>query len=307
MKRILVLLIAFLGTISVTAQQELMVSQYMFNGLLVNPAYAGTHDYFSASLLHRSQWTNLDGAPTSQVFAIDGPVANDKLGVGLLINNDQIGVISQLDISANLAYHLELGTGDLSFGIKAGGAMYSATLSDVVVWDGNDEVYTSNNISGKFVPKFGFGVYYHSEKFFAGVSVPLIYSMDDNVILQGSSADNYFSQHYYLNTGMVFEPNTNLAIKPSILVKYEQAAPVEVDLNCNFLLYRRLWLGAGYRTGDAIIGMIEYNITPQLRVGYSYDFTTTEIRDYSNGSHEIMLGFDFGRDVEIKKRSPRYF
>lgn len=289
------------------AQQELMVSQYMFNGLLVNPAYAGTHDYFSASLLHRSQWTNLDGAPTSQVFAIDGPIANNKLGVGLLINNDQIGVISQLDLSANLAYHLELGTGDLSFGIKAGGAMYSATLSDVVVWDENDQVYSANDISGKFVPKFGFGVYYHSEKFFAGVSVPVIYSMDDNVILQGSTADNYFSQHYYVNTGMVFEPNTNLAIKPSILVKYEQAAPLEVDLNCNFLLYRRLWLGAGYRTGDAIIGMIEYNITPQLRAGYSYDFTTTEIRDYSNGSHEIMLGFDFGKDVEIKKRSPRYF
>ncbi|MDG1261408.1 MAG: type IX secretion system membrane protein PorP/SprF [Flavobacteriales bacterium] len=307
MKRILVLLIAFLGTFSMNAQQELMVSQYMFNGLLVNPAYAGTHDYFSASLLHRSQWTNLDGAPTSQVFAIDGPIANNKLGVGLLINNDQIGVISQLDLSANLAYHLELGTGDLSFGIKAGGAMYSATLSDVVVWDENDQVYSANDISGKFVPKFGFGVYYHSEKFFAGVSVPVIYSMDDNVILQGSTADNYFSQHYYVNTGMVFEPNTNLAIKPSILVKYEQAAPLEVDLNCNFLLYRRLWLGAGYRTGDAIIGMIEYNITPQLRAGYSYDFTTTEIRDYSNGSHEIMLGFDFGKDVEIKKRSPRYF
>jgi len=307
MKRILILLVTLCGTLSMEAQQELMVSQYMFNGLLLNPAYAGTHDYFSASLLHRSQWAKFDGAPTSQVFAIDGPIANNKLGVGLMINNDQIGVISQLDISANIAYHLQLGKGDLSFGLRAGGASYSANLSDVVVWDGNDQVYSSNDIQGKFIPKFGFGVYYHSEKFFAGLSVPVIYALDDDLIVQGSTAENYFTQHYYANVGVVLEPSTNLAIKPSILVKVEPAAPVQVDMNCNFLLYRRMWIGVGYRTGDAIIGMLEYNITPQLRAGYAYDFTTTDIGTYSNGSHEIMLGFDFGKDLEIKKRSPRYF
>ena len=307
MKKNLLLLICIAISSFAVGQQELMVSQYMFNGLLLNPAYAGTHDYWSASALHRSQWVNFDKAPTTQVFGIDGPIANNRLGLGLQISNDRIGITSQLEAAISLAYHLPLGEGDLSFGLRAGGGSYSATLSDVVVWDENDAVYQGGDIQGQFIPKFGFGVYYHTDRYFAGISVPMIYSLDDAIIIDNSVTNNYFTQHYYLNGGMVFEPSVNVAIKPSILVKYLPAAPIEVDLNCNVLLYRRLWLGAGYRTGDALIGMVEYNITPQLRAGYAYDFTLTEINNYSNGSHEIMLGYDFGRNVELKKRSPRYF
>lgn len=307
MKKILLLAIVAVCGLGTVAQQELMVSHYMFNGLLLNPAYAGTHDYFSASALHRSQWVQFDGAPVSQVVAIDGPVANNKLGVGLLLNNDRIGIISQLDVAANIAYHLPVGAGDLSFGLRAGIGNYSARLSDAIIWDANDPVYAQNNLKGQIVPKFGFGLYYHSQKFYAGLSVPMIYSLDDKILLDNSSVSNYFKQHYYLNTGYVFEPSINVAVKPSILVKYLPNAPVEVDLNCNVLLYRRFWIGAGYRTGDALIGMVEYNLTPQLRAGYSYDFTLSDINDYSAGSHEVMIAFDFGKDIEIKKRSPRYF
>jgi type IX secretion system PorP/SprF family membrane protein len=307
MKRILFTIALLLTGAGLYAQQELMVSQYMFNGLLLNPAYAGTHSYFSASALHRSQWTSFEGAPTGQVVAIDGPVANERLGVGLLISNDRIGITSQLEASVNIAYHLPLGAGDLSFGLRAGGSSYSATLSDITVWDQNDQVYNQNDIQGQFIPKFGFGVYYHTEKWFAGFSVPMLYSLDDQIVLDNSVTSDYFTQHYYLNAGTVIEANSNVAIKPSLLVKVEPTAPVQVDLNCNVLLYRRLWLGAGYRTGDALIGMVEYNITPQLRAGYAYDYTLTDINNYSSGSHEIMIGYDFGRDVAIKKRSPRYF
>ncbi|WP_306640205.1 PorP/SprF family type IX secretion system membrane protein [Sanyastnella coralliicola] len=307
MKKLILIILAVSFSSLGFAQQELQVSQYMFNGLLLNPAYAGTHDYWSASVLHRSQWVNLDKAPTTQVVAIDGPIANKRLGVGLILSNDQIGITSQLEAAANIAYHLPLGAGDLSFGLKLGGSSYSADLSEVVVWDENDPVYNGANIQGQFIPKFGFGVYYHTERYFAGFSVPMIYSLDDEIIIDNSVTADYFTQHYYLNGGAVFTPNVNLAIKPSVLVKYLPAAPVEVDLNCNFLFYNRLWLGAGYRTGDALIGMLEYNITPQLRAGYSYDYTLTDINDYSSGSHEIMIGYDFGQDVQIKKRSPRYF
>ena len=288
-------------------QQEIMVSQYMFNGLLLNPAYAGSHPYFSTSLLHRSQWVNFDQAPTTQVFGIDGPVLNDKLGVGFHVTNDRLGIISQLEFGGDLAWRTPLGAGNLALGVRANVASYSARLSDVTIWDENDQVYTANDIQGQLVTKFGFGAYYNTDRWYVGVSVPVIYSLDDKIIFDVNINPNYFTQHYYLNGGAVFDVGYNVAIKPSALVKFTPAAPVEVDLNCNFLLYKRLWLGAGWRSGDAIIGMIEYNITPQLRAGYAYDFTLTAIRQYSTGSHEIMLGFDFGKNVDIKKRSPRYF
>lgn len=283
------------------------MSQYMFNGLLLNPAYAGTHDYFSVSGLHRSQWVNFEESPVSQVFSLEGPIAGDKLGVGLLISNDQLGVTSALDVSANFSYKLNLGAGKLSLGLRAGLSNYTANLNDLVVWDTDDPLYAQGDISGELVTKFGFGAYYYTDKFFAGLSVPTIASLDDNIIDDASDADNYFTQHYYLHSGYVIEASSVLAIKPSILVKYEPAAPVEVDINCNLLFFEKFWLGAGYRTGDALIGMVEYNVTPQLRAGYAYDFTLTDIADYSSGSHEIMIAYDFGKNVGVKTRSPRYF
>jgi type IX secretion system PorP/SprF family membrane protein len=279
----------------------------MFNGLLLNPAYAGTRDYWSASALHRSQWMKFEGAPTSQVFGIDGAVADNRLGLGLVVSNDRIGITSELDVSANIAYHLPLGTSTLSFGLRAGASSYSARLSDLIAWDPNDNVYAGGDIQGQFVPKFGFGMYWHNERSFAGISVPLMVALDDAIIIDNSITSNHFTQHYYLNAGTVFDAGANLQIKPSFLVKYLPEAPVQVDLNCNFLIYRRLWLGGGYRTGDALIAMVEYNLTPQLRMGYAYDYTLSDINTYSSGSHEIMLGFDFGSDILIKKRSPRYF
>lgn len=283
------------------------MSQYMFNGLLLNPAYAGTHEYFSVSGLHRSQWVQFEESPTSQVFSIDGPVANDKLGVGLLITNDQLGVISQFDVSGNFSYKLNLGAGKLSFGLRAGISSYSANLNDLTYWDQDDPLYAQGNISGELVTKFGFGAYYYTDKFFAGLSVPTIYSLDDNIISENSEVSDYFTQHYYLNSGYVFETSSILAIKPSVLVKFEPAAPVQVDLNCNFMFFQKFWLGAGYRSGDALVGMVEYNVTPQLRAGYAYDYTLSDIADYSSGSHEIMIAYDFGKKVDAKTRSPRYF
>ncbi len=307
MKKALYIIFGMLLGGSAYGQQEIQVSQYMFNGLLLNPAYAGSHQYFSSSLLHRSQWVNFDKAPTTQVFGIDGPIAKDRLGVGLHVTNDRHGVISQLEIGGDLAWRTPLGPGNLALGVRANVASYSANLSDVTVWDENDEVYSFNDYSGELVTKFGFGAYYNTDRWYVGVSVPVIYSLDDKILPAVTTNSSYFTQHYYLNGGAVFDINYNVAVKPSILLKYTPAAPAEVDINCNFLLFQRLWLGAGWRSGDAVIAMIEYNITPQLRAGYAYDFTTTEIRQYSSGSHEIMLGFDFGKNVDIKKRSPRYF
>lgn len=288
------------------AQQEIMISQYMFNGLVLNPAYAGSHAYWSGSILHRSQWVQFDGAPTTQTLAIDGPIANRRLGVGLTFSNDQIGITRQQEVGLNFAAKVNTGNGRLAMGLRVAGAFYSANFSDLVVFDQNDPTYTAN-LTSQFIPKVGAGLYYYERKWFVGLSMPVIFALDDNILPNVTVNDRFFKSHTYLNAGYVFEPSSILAIKPSVLVKYQGEAPMQADFNCNFLFFKKFWLGAGYRTGDAVIVMAEWNITNMFRLGYAYDLTTTDISTYSQGSHEVMLGIDFGKDVNLKVRSPRYF
>jgi len=306
MKKIVSLLLLIVVVLGASAQQELMISQYMFNGLVLNPAYAGSHQYWSASALHRSQWVQFDNAPTTQTVAIDGPIANRKFGAGLTVSNDKLGVTKQLEVGLNFSAKVALAKGNLAAGIRVAGSSYSANLSDVVIWDTQDPVY-ANNIQNQFIPKVGLGLYYSERLWFVGLSVPTIYSADNKIIPDASETKRFFKSHYYLNGGYVYVASPVVAIKPSVLVKYETAAPVEVDLNCNVLFFQKFWLGLGWRTGDALVAMAEWNVTQQLRIGYAYDYTLTDIANYSAGSHEIMLGFDFGKDVNIKARSPRYF
>jgi type IX secretion system PorP/SprF family membrane protein len=289
------------------AQQELMVSQYMFNGLFLNPAYAGSHPYAGASLLHRAQWTGMEGAPQTSLVGIDGPILGDKMGLGLTLVHDMIGVSQDMEVAANYAYRLRLGDNShLAFGLKAGISFYSATLSDLVYWDTQDVLY-QDNISNATVGKFGFGIYWNNDRSFIGLSVPTLFAADGNLArdIQGAS-DHYFTQHYYLQAGHVFDLSENFDLKPSILVKYQQEAPPEVDLNCNMLFKERFWLGIGYRTGDAAVAMLEYQVDPMFRVGYAYDMATSGLRQYNSGSHEVMLGIDLGREP-IKIKTPRYF
>lgn len=306
MKKYITILMILVASSAAWAQQEIMISQYMFNGLVLNPGYAGSHPYWSGSILHRSQWLKFEGAPTTQTFALDGPILNRRAGIGLTFSNDQIGVIKQQDVALNLAGKVSTGRGRLALGLRLGGAFYSATLSDLIVFDQNDPTYT-NNIKSKFIPKVGAGLYYYERNWFVGVSMPVLYAADDAILPEVTLNEKYFKTHTYFNAGYVFEPSSVLAVKPSVLVKYQGEAPIEVDINCNVMFFQKFWLGAGYRTGDAVIAMAEWNMTDQLRLGYAYDWTLTDIGDYSNGSHEVMLGYDFGKDVKIKVRSPRYF
>ncbi|MBK7753451.1 MAG: type IX secretion system membrane protein PorP/SprF [Flavobacteriales bacterium] len=291
----------------VQAQQEVMVSQYMFNGLFLNPAYAGSHPYVSGSVLHREQWTNMPGAPSTSMLAVDGPLWNNRMGLGLSIVHDRIGVSRDLDISGHYAYSIRTGeTSRLAFGLRAGLSVYSANMGELVYWDANDDVY-QQRIKNAMVGKFGFGVFWHDELTYVGLSVPTIYAADGQVSAAAASAlDHYFTQHFYLHAGRVFHLNENFDLKPSVLVKYQPDAPPQVDLNCNVLFRDRLWLGAGYRTGDAFVGMLEYQITPMFRVGYAYDMTTSMLRRFNGGSHEVMLGIDLGKDP-VRIKSPRYF
>jgi type IX secretion system PorP/SprF family membrane protein len=306
MKKIIIILSISLTSMAALAQQELMISQYMFNSLVLNPAYAGTHPYWQGTVLHRSQWLKFDKAPTTQTLCLDGPIAGGKLGLGLNLSNDQIGLIKEFNVAGNVAGRVSLGSGFLSAGLRIGLSRYTANLTDAVIWDEQDPIY-ANNLKGATALKIGAGLYYYTRNWFVGLSVPSALAADKSISFNSEGLNSYFRNHYYLNAGYVFEIAPDLAIKPSALVKVQGNAPVELDLNCNVLFLNKFWVGAGWRSGDALIAMAEWNITNQLRVGYAFDYTLSQIASYSSNSHEIMLGYDFGKDVDLKVRSPRYF
>lgn len=306
MKKLIIIIVIFAGFLNVNAQQEVMTSQYMFNGLFLNPAYAGSHTYFSSTLICRAQWVNFDGAPKTAILAVDGPLLNQRMGVGLQLSLDKIGVTNQTDVYANYSYFIKIGNGKLGLGIKGGFSYYTAKVSDLTVWDAGDDVFAGTTRS-EALPKFGFGAYYFTPKWYAGLSVPTLLAYDPdrdfNLDMEHSSA---LSRHYFLTAGYVFTASESIKLIPSVLVKYQPAAPVQVDLNFN-VMYRDMFsLGIAYRTNDAFSVIAQFQINKRYRVGYAYDIVTSKIGNYTSGTHEIMLGFDFGKDI-IKTKTPRFF
>jgi len=279
------------------AQQDVMISQYLFNGLLINPGYAGSHPYTSSSLLHRSQWNQFDGAPTTSVLAIDGALRNNSMGVGVLMLHDQIGLTTQTDVSVNFAYRMRLGAGRLALGLRGGLGNTRSDLFAAELSDPGDPNYSENQQITQ-AAKFGFGAYYHLQRFYLGVAIPTLTAL-------GPTAQTAVP-HVLTTAGVVMKVSNGVMLKPSFLVKMVETAHPQLDLNLHALFAEKIWLGAGWRTGDAIVSMMEIQVTPELRIGFARDFTLSEIRDFSAGSNEVLIGFDFGQGVTAK-RSPRYF
>jgi type IX secretion system PorP/SprF family membrane protein len=308
MKKILLSTYMIFLMAGVYAQQHPMLSQYMFNGLVLNPAYGGSKDYISTSALYRKQWTGFEGAPESQTVSIHGPLKNRKFGLGLTVMNDKIGVTNRTDFYGSYAYHLKAGPGKFSFGIQGGATNYNAKLSDLIFWDKDDPVYAPGTQTN-LLPNAGAGIYYYADMFYAGVSVPHVLDYDPSKPASLTVSDKlvpHQTRHYFVTAGYVGIVSEDFKIKPSVLIKYVPNAPLEADINCNVLLSNALWLGASYRTNDGMVGLIEYNISRQLRVGYAYDYPFTEIRKHTSGTHEVMIGYDFGYDIH-KIKTPRYF
>jgi type IX secretion system PorP/SprF family membrane protein len=299
------------------AQQEPLISHYMFNHLLVNPAYAGSKDYAMASALFRKQWVNLEGAPTTILGSLHGPVFKSrKVGLGISISNDKIGVTNTTDVFVDYAYHIPVTqTLKLGLGVSAGISHTNAKVQDLRLSDlGVVDPVFDEGPRKNTTPNFGAGLFLHSEKFFLGVSVPRFLSYDADRSISVTGTDNpAFVRHMWATTGVALEVSEDFVVRPSVMVRYSKNAPIQADINANFLIKQLIWLGATFRTGDedagmpeAVVGLVELQLTKQLRLGYSYDFTMSPLNDYSNGSHEISLGFDFGRDIK-KIKSPRYF
>ncbi|WP_231372816.1 type IX secretion system membrane protein PorP/SprF [Aureivirga sp. CE67] len=284
------------------AQQEPQYTQYMYNTMAINPAYAGQRDVLSISGLYRSQWVGISGAPETQSFGIHSPLRNKKMGLGLTVVNDKIGPASEIYVNANFSYTLLLNENDLklSFGVKGGFNHLNMDWNKGKIK--NQDQSFRENIS-QYSPTIGAGFYLHNKKWYVGLSVPSF--LTTKQFRENEYAVGKERLHYYLIGGYVFDLSENLKFKPSTFLKAVAGAPLTVDLSANFLLYEKFTAGLAYRWDDSVSGLVGFQATEDLFIGYAYDYTTTDLQDYNNGSHEIMLRFEFRKDSPYL--SPRFF
>ncbi|MFD2099577.1 type IX secretion system membrane protein PorP/SprF [Flagellimonas iocasae] len=314
-KKHILIPILFIGFVfqGLVAQQDAQYTQYMFNTLSVNPAYAGSRGQLSFAGLYRSQWVGLDGAPETFTLNLHSPIRNSRLGYGVSIVNDNIGdgVVQQTYLDAVVSYTLEFAYDrKLSFGLKMGGNMMSLDFNKLRNFD--QEVVQQDNIDNKFTPNFGLGLYYHTDRFYAGVSAPNILESEyfDNSARDANSVNFLSAQqiNLYLITGYVFDIGADLKFKPALLTKAVGGAPLQVDLSANFLFADRFSFGAAYRWDAAVSALAGFQITDQLMIGLAYDRETTELggTQFNDGSFEIFLRMELLKRFQ-RTVSPRFF
>ncbi|MBD0779039.1 type IX secretion system membrane protein PorP/SprF [Maribacter sp. ANRC-HE7] len=294
----------FLST-GVQAQQDAQYTQYMYNTVSVNPAYAGSRGHLSLAALHRSQWVGLDGAPKTQTLNIHSPIGYNGVGLGVSIVNDEIGPTSETYLDVDFSYTVKTSDeGKLSFGIKASGHLLDIRFSELNQFAPDQTL--EQDIDNKFSPNFGAGVYYHTDKFYAGLSVPRF--LQTSHFEESSLSTAKEQMNFYLITGYVFDMNPNLKFKPTILSKMVQGAPLQVDLSANFMLNDKFILGGAYRWDAAFSGMFGFYLNESFLIGMAYDREVTELGNaaFNDGSFEIILRYDFIKTKGYVK-SPRFF
>jgi type IX secretion system PorP/SprF family membrane protein len=283
---------------TVFGQQDPQYTQYMYNMNILNPAYAGSKGVTSIGLLGRTQWVGVEGAPQTFTLAMHSPVGR-AVGLGLSVIHDEIGPVKEDNIYADFSYTIfTSSTGRLAFGLKAGVTFMD--VRELLMVDPDPLNIPIHETS----PNFGAGVYYYTDRFYAGLSVPNFLETrhlekDGGIVSTASE-----KMHYFLTSGYVFDIADNLKLKPSTMLKATEGAPLSVDLSLNLLIDERVELGLSHRLDDSISGMIGFQVNNDFRVGYAYDYTTSKFGDFNSGSHEILLLFDFNRK---KLKSPRFF
>ena len=299
-----VILSVFLfGTVCLTAQDRAILnSQYMFNGLVLNPAYAGRNEVFTFAFSHRSQWMGFEGAPTAQTISLHWPMKDVKTALGVLLFNESIGSRNYKNIYLNYAYRIDLGNGKLSLGLKGGISTGRFDLIDL----GDGEFIFDDKLENYLLPNFGLGAFYYSGNFFAGFSIPLLLGYKDGGENIGLTVYHDFKKYsYYLTGGYSFLLNNDLRLQPSFLLHYEMSYALGFDLNLS-LNYRNLFLGGlSYRPNEALIFLFNYRINYQARVAVSYDLGLGELSKYHNGSLELTLQYEFG--FKIRASDPGNF
>lgn len=310
MRRFITILIIYFFVLSpfqneVQAQQQYIMTQYMFNGLALNPAYAGSHESWSATLMSRHQWTGIEGAPTTQSLTLHGPISKVKgFSLGLLFVKDKFGAIELNNFYASSSYRIAFDQGKrhLAFGLQGGFSTFNVDLSNAHLIDLDDPALNDNN-RRSFLPNFGTGIYYHGKKVFAGISIPYFLN---NRLNQVNSDKTKQVRHYYINAGSIIVLNHNIKFKPSVLVRYVDKVPIDFDITSSFLLNDIIWLGVTYRLNDSFDFILELQFTDHFRLGYSFDLTTSELNTATSGSHEFVLNYRI-KKKQHKVFNPRHF
>lgn len=323
MKNLVLVTVALFVSLASFAQQDAQYSHYMFNTLVVNPAYAGSKEVVNLSGLYRKQWVNIEGSPTSQTVSIDGPVANNNVGLALQMTNDQLGARHRRGIMATYAYRFRVAQdARLSFGLSGGIAQFGFDANKIRTLINENVASTETAL----LPDANFGIYYQDSKFYAGISVNDLFAK----VIKPSDFDKTLvgdrGLHYFATAGYLITVSEDIKIKPSLLLKADftdidqrSTAPTEFDFNAFVLLRDRLWIGASLRTAaphkgesfvpESMIGLVEFYVNDQFRVGYSYDYTLTELGQFNSGSHEVSLGYFFKTQdtKDTRMLTPRYF
>lgn len=285
------------------AQQDAQYTQYMYNTINVNPAYAGSRGVMSIFGLHRTQWVGLDGAPVTNAVSINTPINNSNLGLGVSLVNDRIGPTVDNAISADLSYTIQANeTYKLSFGIKATGNLFNLDVDRLNPENAGDE--SLQNLNNEFSPNFGAGVYLHSDKMYFGLSVP-------NFLEDSRYSDNSVSvykdrMNFYAIGGYVFDISSSVQFKPAFMTKMVTGSPLQLDVSGNFLINEKFMLGVAYRWDAAVSALAGFQVSEGLFIGYGYDLETTKLRNYNSGSHEVFLRFELFNKYS-KMVSPRFF
>ena len=291
------------------AQQDPQYTQYMYNMSVLNPAYATEGYDINLGALYRAQWVGSVGGPTTGSFFVHVPL-QEKIQVGLSVINDQIGdVVNETNVYADFAYILRLGnTTKLSLGVKAGATFFNTNFNGFVYSDALPDPAFANNLSKTF-PNIGAGAYVFGDNYYVGFSAPNLLNSKHLENSSGIVANGVEEMHFFLTGGYVFEMNENLKLKPAFMTKAVSGAPLSVDLTANVLFNNTFEVGAGYRLDDAVMGLVNFRVSPSLRIGYAYDHTLSNLGRFNSGSHEIMILFDINKLGTPKgyDKSPRFF
>ncbi|OOG77339.1 type IX secretion system membrane protein PorP/SprF [Flavobacterium sp. A45] len=300
--KIKILIVLIFSSLLGFAQQDAQFTQYMYNTVNVNPAYAGSRGVISIFGLYRTQWVGLDGAPVTSAISVNAPFGSN-LGGGLSFVNDRIGPIDESKISMDLSYTIKTSeTFKLSLGIKATANLFSLDGNKLNPENANDS--NLQDLDNTFTPNVGFGIYFHSDRSYVGLSAPNFF--ETNYYNDNTATVNKVKMNFYLIAGHIFNLSPSLKFKPAFLGKIVEGSPLQLDVSGNFLINEKFVVGASWRWSAAASLMAGFHVNRGLFIGYGYDLETTQLANYSSGSHELFLRFDlYKRDDRIV--TPRFF
>jgi type IX secretion system PorP/SprF family membrane protein len=309
MKKVLgSIIFSFFAIATLYAQQDAQYTNYMYNTMNINPAYAGSRGNLSVFGLHRTQWVGLDGAPTTNTFAIHSPFRESNVGVGLSFMNDVIGPSDESTISADFSYTINTSdTYKLAFGLRATAHLLNVDFSKLHIYNQGDAL-AQYNIDNRFSPNFGAGAYWYSETTYLGISIPNMLEtqhFDKSQVNYSATSVPYERMHYHIIGGKVLDINPDIQFKPAFLAKIVEGAPLQLDLSANFLFQEKFTLGAAYRWDAAMSALAGFQVNDNWFIGYGYDAEVTKLANYNSGSHELFLRYEFSRKKQVA--SPRFF